>query len=197
MSVPSSTLRLPFLIQAFLFEGALAGVGFLLAFGTGIAPFAGASLSWRVALISGAATLPLLAVFLLCRRYPVGPLRPIQELLDTLLGPYLAACGVVDLLLLAAVVGISEEILFRGVAQPWLVGALGEIGGLLAASLLFGLAHAITPTYAVLAGLAGLYLGICPRLLGGYNLYIPALSHGLYDLAAFLLIRADVRRRVA
>jgi len=65
-----------------------------------------------------------------------------------------------QLLVISALAGIGEEALFRGVVQaaigqwsglPWL--------GLLVASVLFGLAHMITATYAVVAALIGAYLG--------------------------------------
>ncbi|MFO0897176.1 MAG: CPBP family glutamic-type intramembrane protease [Pirellulales bacterium] len=62
--------------------------------------------------------------------------------------------------------------------------AAGMWLGLLGASLLFGLAHAVTKTYVVLAGLVGLYLG--GLWLWSGNLVAPIVAHGLYDFIAIL-----------
>jgi hypothetical protein len=54
--------------------------------------------------------------------------------------------------------------------------------GLAVAALLFGLAHFITPTYAVLAGTMGLYLGWLWIDTG--NLLVPITAHAVYDFLA-------------
>ena len=51
--------------------------------------------------------------------------------------------------------GIGEELLFRGVVQALLERWLGPWIALGVASILFGLVHALTPTYALLAAFAG------------------------------------------
>jgi len=63
---------------------------------------------------------------------------------------------------------------------------------LLLAAVLFGLLHFITPTYAVLAGLIGLYLGALWLATG--NLLTPIVTHGTYDLLALVYL-ARVRGR--
>jgi len=61
--------------------------------------------------------------------------------------------------------------------------------GLVFASALFGLAHAITSTYAILAGLIGAYLGWL--WLATDNLLTPTVAHAAYDLVAlWYLLRA-------
>lgn len=131
----------------------------------------------------GAATLPLLAGFFLLRATPWEPLKRINRFLHHHLGPALAACHWSELAGVALLAGLGEELLFRGVLQPlWGIGI---------ASLIFGLAHAVTPTYAVLAGLIGLYLGGLLDATG--SLIAPVITHALYDFVAFLWVARDVR----
>src|SRR5438046_5609231 len=64
-----------------------------------------------------AATLPMLALFFLCLRRPVGPLRTIQKFCDDVLRPLLAPCTLLDLAGISVLAGLGEEMLFRGVFQ--------------------------------------------------------------------------------
>jgi membrane protease YdiL (CAAX protease family) len=57
--------------------------------------------------------------------------------------------------------------------------------GVLAASLLFGLLHAITFTYAVLAALMGAYLGLV-FAYADHNLLVIVVTHALYDFVVLL-----------
>lgn len=108
--------------------------------------------------------------------------RRLVALVVEQLGPLLAPRSPVELALLAALAGFAEEILFRGVVQVGLAGILPESGALVVASAAFGLAHFITPTYAALAGLAGLYLGGLFLLQG--SLIAPIVAHAVYDVVA-------------
>lgn len=141
------------------------------------------------------ATIPLLALFAVTYRWPWGPLRRIKQILWDVMGPPLAQCRWYDLPLLAALAGLGEELLFRGVLQTGLAhwGGLGF--GLITASVLFGLLHAVTPTYAILAGAIGLYLGALLILFEPPNLLTPIVVHAVYDLVAFVILRNDYRRR--
>jgi hypothetical protein len=111
-----------------------------------------------------------------------NPLRRLVALVVEQLGPLLAPRSPVELALLAALAGLAEEVLFRGVVQAGLARVLPEGAALLAASAAFGLAHFITPTYALLAGLAGLYLGGLFLLQG--SLLAPIVAHAIYDAVA-------------
>lgn len=108
--------------------------------------------------------------------------RRLVALVVEQLGPLLDPRSPVELALLAALAGFAEEILFRGVVQVALSRVLPETGALIAASAAFGLAHFITPTYALLASLAGLYLGGLFLLQG--SLTAPIVAHALYDVVA-------------
>jgi membrane protease YdiL (CAAX protease family) len=52
------------------------------------------------------------------------------------------------------------------------------------ASAVFGLLHAITPTYAILATVMGAYLGVVWIASG--NLLAPIVAHALYDFVALV-----------
>ena len=95
--------------------------------------------------------------------------------------------------MLAAIAGISEEVLFRGVIQPWLETAWGASAGLIASNIIFGLVHAITPLYTVLATLVGIFLGLALDYGGERNLLIPIIIHGLYDFLAFMFLMRSYR----
>ncbi|HEY5940631.1 MAG TPA: CPBP family intramembrane glutamic endopeptidase [Gemmatimonadales bacterium] len=98
------------------------------------------------------------------------------------LGPLLARRSQVELVVLAALAGLAEEMLFRGVVQIGLARLLPEGVALVVAGAAFGLAHFITPAYALLAGLAGVYLGGLFLLHG--NLIAPIVAHAVYDVVA-------------
>lgn len=66
--------------------------------------------------------------------------------------------------------------------------AWGMTAGLIASNILFGLVHAITPLYAVLATSVGIYLGLFLDYGGERNLMTPIVIHAVYDFLAFLVI---------
>ncbi len=102
------------------------------------------------------------------------------------LGPVLVSRSAAELGLIAMLAGLAEELLFRGVVQVALARVLPEGGALVVASAAFGLAHFVTPTYAVLAAVAGLYLGALYLLQG--SLLVPVIAHALYDFLALLYL---------
>jgi hypothetical protein len=94
--------------------------------------------------------------------------------------------------------GFGEELLFRGVLQRlfehWLDSrGCGWIGGLCASNVIFGLLHFLTATYAVLAGLMGIYFGVLLDATHPPSLVTAVVAHGLYDYLAFLLLRRAAR----
>jgi membrane protease YdiL (CAAX protease family) len=127
-------------------------------------------------------TLPLLGALwgLLTSDWP--PIRHLVDELERSVIPLFRRCTPLQLIAIAAAAGIGEELLFRGLIQGAITSAAGPAIGLLTASLLFGLAHAITGTYAVLAAAVGAYLGLLGLLTGG--VWVPIVVHALYDLVA-------------
>lgn len=132
------------------------------------------------------ACLPLLVLLLVLRLAPLNFLRRLNALVDELLLPMFGDMSLAQLALIALLAGVGEEMLFRGVIQAAITGRFGWHIGLSAASVLFGLAHALSRTYAVLAGLVGAYLGGLCLLTGDL---LPAIvAHGLYDFCALLFL---------
>jgi membrane protease YdiL (CAAX protease family) len=178
------TNRYDFLGVAILFEGGLVGVAGALGWWFGVDPLSRLSWEGRGVAWGAAATVPMIGFFLVATRLPLGPLQEIKQFLLEALGPSLAACRWYDLLLVAAVAGVGEELLFRGVLHP--------LAGPVWSNVLFGLAHFITPTYAILAGLLGHFLGWL--LDYSENILAPIIAHGLYDFLAFLVVVREFRR---
>ncbi|HEY7637653.1 MAG TPA: CPBP family intramembrane glutamic endopeptidase [Gemmatimonadales bacterium] len=124
------------------------------------------------------------------------PLARLVTFVEQRLRPLFLGCHPSQLALIALLAGVAEEALFRGVVQLALGRWLSPWGGLTAASLLFGLAHFLTLSYALVAALVGFYLGGLLLLSG--NLLTPIVVHALYDLIALIvLIRLEPRNITA
>lgn len=119
-------------------------------------------------------------------------MRRLVALVVEQLGPLLARRSPAEMVLLALVAGFAEELLFRGVVQTGLAGALPEWAAVLVAGAAFGLAHFITPAYALLAGVAGMYLGALFWLEG--SLTAPIVAHVVYDVVALNHVARLARR---
>src|SRR5690606_34715361 len=90
---------------------------------------------------------------------------------------------------IAVATGFGEEILFRGALQPLAIYWTSPLVGIVAVSLLFGAAHAATPTYFFFATLVSLYLGSLAYWSG--EILSAGIAHALYD---FLAIEYLLRR---
>jgi membrane protease YdiL (CAAX protease family) len=188
-SVGRAMLRAGLVLEAGLVPLAY-GLGWL----AGIDP--GSSLRWNpVDLAQGlAAMLPLLGLFAMFLSFEGWePLGRIRRAVEELLGPLMAAARPWELVALCALAGLGEELLFRGFLQEWIARWAGPTAGLLLGGVVFGLAHAITPLYLVLAGAIGVYLGWVWMASG--NLLVPIVAHGLYDLVALAWLMRARRRR--
>ena len=157
----------------------------------GISPLAQLQPGWRPFLWGVLATSPLLLALIWILRRPSGPLRRLVDFVVRELGPVLAGRSAVELALLAALAGLGEELLFRGLIQTGLARLAPGPLALLCASILFGLAHFATSTYAVVAGMMGLYLGVLFMVQG--SLLTPIVTHALYDLVALLFVARRYR----
>jgi len=185
-----------FFKTACYFEGSLVLVAILLGWIADVDPFASLIFS-ETALADGLlATLPLLVIFFAMQQLPYPPLQKIRSMLLETLGARLYRQHWTDLLILASIAGFSEELLFRGALQPWLENAWNPATGLIASNLIFALVHAVTPLYALLAMLMGLYLGTFLDYGGERNLLIPIVIHTLYDFVAFFVILRNYRNNL-
>lgn len=124
--------------------------------------------------------------WMLTRPCELAWVKQIKQLMTRMLGECLGQCRRVELLYVAALAGIAEEIFFRGLVQTGLEQTFGTFWAVLLASLLFGLVHWVTPGYALMAGAAGVYLGLNLYVGGEPNLLIPMVIHTLYDYLALL-----------
>ena len=177
-----------------IFEGGLLALAMGVGWWVGQPPFARMSLDWQAVVLGIVATGPPLLGMWWCARSSWGPLRRLQhEVLEKIV-PFFAECSWLELTVVAVAAGLAEEALFRGVLQIGLADWLGPSGALLLASTLFGLCHLLTPTYALIAALLGLYLG--GLLIASGNLLPAILVHASYDLGALLyLIRTQPRQQ--
>jgi membrane protease YdiL (CAAX protease family) len=133
-----------------------------------------------------AAGLPMLLVFWGCLHWPIGPLARIKAIAEEFIRSLFAPCNVLELAALSLVAGVGEEFLFRGVLQGALIREWGPWLGVASASLLFGLLHALTATYILLAALLGAYLGGLFLLTD--NLLPAVVAHAFYDFLALLFL---------
>lgn len=133
------------------------------------------------------ACVPLLAGLLAITHIPWEPLVRLDDFVRQHVVPLFAECRLWQIAVIALLAGVGEEALFRGVIQAGIEQYFGSPAwALVIASVLFGLAHWITPTYAVLAGLIGAYLGWLQ--LATDNLLTPMVTHAVYDFAAILYL---------
>jgi membrane protease YdiL (CAAX protease family) len=167
---------------AVLFEASLVFVAQVAGWMLGVSPTAHLSIRVGAAGVALLATVPPLALMFLLASAPWEPFQRIMRELDESLLPLFRDCSPLELALIALAAGVGEEALFRGAIQAGLGQLATPMVGLVVASVLFGLVHFITRTYAILAGLIGLYLGILFLVFD--NLLVAIVVHATYDFVA-------------
>jgi membrane protease YdiL (CAAX protease family) len=186
-----------FALLAAVFEGGLVAVALALGWLVGREPLESfprnpAGAAWGAAW-GLPAILPPLGLLWVCLKCPAGPLARLTQVIDRLLVPLFRGCRLGELAAISILAGLGEEMLFRGVVQQavtdWIGGQTqaGVWGGLGVAAVLFGLGHMITPTYALLAGVIGLYLGGI-WVWADHNLLVPIVAHAGYDFVALVYL---------
>jgi uncharacterized protein len=103
------------------------------------------------------ATLPMLIVFWCLVNSKRQLLRQLREQVQWLVQEIFPSGSVVQFAMVAALAGVGEELLFRGVVQTKLVSWTTPVVGLLLASILFGLAHALSKLYFLFAVAVGAF----------------------------------------
>lgn len=167
------------IVFALAFEGGLAVIALALALIFGLAPWLTIDFSANALGLSVAATIPMVVAVLALMRLRFEWVQALRHIVEDHLLPLFRDAGPSAVFAVALAAGIGEELLFRGVIQGGLAGLIGPMAALGVASLLFGLAHALTPAYFIITCLMGLYLGWLYQLTG--NLLVPILVHFLYD----------------
>jgi len=145
-----------------------------------------ANLHWNsaAALLGIIASLPPLFLFVRSLKATWRPLIEVRQLLERTLGASFRNFSIIQLAMVSALAGVSEEVLFRVVVQKTVEQHFGPAAGLICASVLFGLVHLLTWTYGVITAIAGLYLGALWLVSG--NLLAPILAHACYDFLALI-----------
>ena len=195
-------------LTSLLIFGPAYGVAFPIIILLGSSPQA--LLGSLILCVTYAISAPLL--WLLLRGYsPQPPLAGSARALLLVVGVMLASAGVMALawrftplagavLYPLAFVGIGEEVFFRGYVQgrlneiwgrPWCLGKVNFGPGLLAAALLFGLAHPLVAAdpsrwaWALWTFAAGLLLGYLRELSGG--VLAPIIAHGVPEVVPYVI----------
>lgn len=168
------------------------GVGWL--FGVNVGEQLGPPTAWGGGIALGLlATLPMLAAYAALQAARWRPLARLRRDVRRMAGQLLRGAGLGAIAAVSLAAGLGEEILFRGALQPVLAGWLTDWGGVLAAGLLFGMAHPISWTYFWLAALWGVYLGALT--LGTGDLLPAIVAHAAYDFVVLWRLRRDLYSR--
>ena len=140
------------------------------------------------------ASLPLLALFFWLLHSSLPTLERLDEFLETHVRTIFETWPMWQLAVISLLAGVCEEVFFRSVIQGGLARHIGTIPALALASVIFGVFHLVTKTYALIATLIGAYLGILWIVVG--NLLAPIVTHAVYDFVALAyFLRAHVRQR--
>lgn len=132
------------------------------------------------------ACVPMLVALAWVMRSRWTPLVRFRKTIDERVAPLFTHCTLLDLLLISVLAGLGEEILFRGVMQTALVGVVGLWLAVALTSVVFGLAHSVTVTYAVYATVVGVYLGVLLIIFD--TLLVPVVTHTVYDFLALVYL---------
>jgi membrane protease YdiL (CAAX protease family) len=87
---------------------------------------------------------------------------------------------------LAVLAGVSEELFFRAFIQGGLANLTNDTTSVIAASIIFGLAHFLSLTYFLVATLMGALLGITYVL--SESILLVMVWHSVYDLIALMVL---------
>ncbi len=145
-----------------------------------------ATLQWSPAavVVGSAGVLPPFAFFVYTLYARARPLARHREFLEGLLRPLMGDWSLLQLAVISLLAGVCEEALFRGLLQSAFESRLGNVAGLLLASVVFGFAHPLSRTYVVMATVLGAYLGLLWSCTG--SLLTPMTTHAVYDFLALV-----------
>ena len=184
------SLRSKLVVLAFLVEGVALILALVLAriWSIPLLPLSEHLLRDILIGTAGAALPFVLFIFSLSEKGKKIPI--IRSLRTTITGDIrtlFASSTFIDICLISIAAGLAEELLFRGVIQAkW---------GILAASILFGLLHSVTPVYILLATVIGFYIGLLYHVF--QSLLIPIQLHCIYDFGALIYLRYRVKEQIS
>lgn len=151
--------------------------------------------SWLTLIAGLVLALPLLVTFFVLKALPFEPLRRVFRIVHEYFGPAMARCRFAELAFVAIGAGVSEELLFRGLL-PAVLANRGTLIALIAPNVLFGILHAATITYAVIASCIGLFFSLCLTIWPETNLVTVIVAHAVYDFVAFVVVAREGRHNV-
>lgn len=173
--------------MAMLFETGLGFVGVLIAWAAGINLSSQLTVSQDTVLRGVLAALPMIVLLVVFYESTWQPLVNLRREVEKVVQELFVGCRWFEFALVSLAAGFGEEILFRGVLQPLVIHWTVPWIGVIVVALLFGLAHALTPTYFIAATVIGIYFG---WLAFAYeDLVAPIVAHAVYDFAALVFIQ--------
>lgn len=175
------------IVVAVVSEASLGLAGWLLAHLARAPIAARLDFTAETALRAAVALGPPLVLLAAALRTAWVPLVRLREQVRTLVGELFARASLAELAAVALAAGVGEELLFRGGLQPLAERWWGPWPAVLAVSLLFGAAHAMSAAYFVVAALMGAYLGWLAQAWG--DLVAPIAVHAAYDFLALIALR--------
>ncbi|MCA9231551.1 MAG: CPBP family intramembrane metalloprotease [Planctomycetales bacterium] len=138
------------------------------------------------------ATLPMILMLILLTVSRWSPLVEFRRQVEAIVRLLFARNSWLELALVSLAAGLGEELLFRGALQPLLAIWIHPLAAVAVVSLLFGLAHALSPIYFLAATGVGLYLGWLAMAYS--DLVAPIVAHGLYDFIALTYVQQRAKR---
>jgi membrane protease YdiL (CAAX protease family) len=182
-----------FFWQAVWVEGGLAIIALVVGFFFGLFLWEYIWCNWETIWQITWGLAPLIVGYFVLKALPLSGVQRVGSIVQEFFRQYFATLKLWQLAVIAALAGIGEELFFRGLQ----LGLTEMVGmnvwlAILVTSLLFGLAHAITPTYFVLSFIVSLYFGWLFVHTG--NLLVPIAIHALYDLFVLLYLRHILKK---
>ncbi len=173
-----------FLLFAVVVQGGVLLLALVVAYTLGLSPTK--SVRWEMRdLVSGLlAVLPMLAVY----HFSPG----LRQLAIDSLGQSLARCRWYDLVMLALLAGVGEELLFRGMLYEGLL-PLNFWVAVIVSNVAFGMLHALSWNYFLTTTTIGFGMHLLAGISEPRNLLAPMVAHSVYDLFAFFLLRREYR----
>jgi len=174
------------------FEAGLGVLAVVLAWALGISFVDQLVVTPKTATLGIAGAVPMAVVMAILAAIPWSPTREILVRVRDLVTPLFRESTVLQLGVIALAAGVGEELLFRGVMQTAATRVTGAAAAVVLTSVVFGVAHALTPLYAILAAFISAYLGW--MMVATDSLVPPIVAHAMYDwIALIYIIRYDRR----
>ncbi len=146
--------------------------------------------AWGSELALGALlSLPLLGAIYVIFEWQLPFLRDFQRLLDDQLVPLFKPLNLWQVAAISISAGVGEEMLFRWCLQGGLLPLVGPLLALLIASVIFGVCHWVTASYALMATLLG---GLIGWVYWQWGPLTAIALHAMYD---FLAIQFMIKSR--